>query len=351
MWIARRRTMAYELVLRARLILRLGIDPCVAAAAVALGVTSKLVRRWRDRFLGRKHDRVDALRDLPRSGRPREIDAVTRCEVMAMACGKPADFGVPCRQIWTLSTLAETYRSQHSERRTPSRTLVHRILSRAEIRPHRLKMWLHSPDPKFREKVTEICELYLNPPEGSVVICIDEKTGMQALGRKHPVRLVGPGRSRRMDHEYVRNGTRKLLAAFNPKTGEVYAEVRANRKAADLVEFMDNLARQLPKLPVHVIWDNLNIHFDGAEDRWTLFNARHGGRFHFHYTPIHASWVNQVEQFFGILQRRVLRYGVFDSLEELDDAIVAFIDHWNRVERHPIRWTFRGYPIPAASAA
>ena len=345
--------MAYELVLRARLVLRLNIDPCVTAAAEAFSVSVRLVRRWRDRFLEGKRERVDAIRDLPRSGRPREINALTRCEVMAMACAKPGDFGVRGREIWSLDSLTERFQARNPGRRTPSRTTVFRILSKAEIRPHRVKMWLHSPDPRFREKVTEICDLYLNRPEGSVVICVDEKTGMQALGRKHRGRLTGRGRDRRMDHEYVRNGTRKLLAAFNPHTGEVYAEVRAYRKAVDLVEFMDALAGRLPNAPIHVIWDNLNIHFGGKDDRWNRFNGRHGERFHFHYTPIHASWVNQVELFFGILQRRVIRYGVFNTLEELDDAIEMFIEHWNQVERHPFKWTFRGYPLhnPQKAAA
>lgn len=332
--------------------MRLDVDTCLARAAAAFSVSVKLIRRWRDRFLSTGQDRLENLHDLPRSGRPREIDAVTRCEVMAMACGEPEEFGEPCLNVWTLDSLTERFKSMHPDKRTPSRTMVYRILSNNEIRPHRVKMWLHSPDPEFRKKVTEICELYLNPPPGTVIVCVDEKTGMQALGRKHPIRLCRRGRDRRMDHEYVRNGTRKLLAAFNPHTGEVYAEVRANRKAVDLVEFMENLVNQLPKgKQVHVIWDNLNIHFDGPDKRWTKFNARHAGRFHFHYTPLHASWVNQVELFFGILQRRVIRYGVFNSLEELDAALYAFIERWNQSERHPFNWKFRGYPLPSQDKA
>ena len=226
-----------------------------------------------------------------------------------------------------------------------SRTAVIRILSQAEIRPHRIKMWCHSPDPDFREKVTDICDLYRNPPAGSIVLCVDEKTGMQALGRKHPDRQPQPGQNARQDYEYVRNGTRKLLAVFNPHTGEVYGQVRASRTAADLLEVMEEVAKRHPGVQIHVVWDNLNIHHDGPSKRWSKFNRRHGGRFHFHYTPIHASWVNQIEIFFGILQRRVLRHGVFNSLEDLDRAVEAFIEHWNRREAHPFRWTFKGYPL------
>jgi len=208
-----------------------------------------------------------------------------------------------------------------------------------------MDVWLHSPDPQFREKVANICDLYLNPPENAVVLCVDEKPGIQALGRKYPTKQAAVGRNGRFEFEYKRNGTRKLLAAFNPHTGQVYAEMRATRKAVDLVEFMEAVAEQHPGGDVHVVWDNLNIHYDGKDERWTRFNARHGGRFHFHYTPIHASWVNQVELLFSILQRRVLRYGEFDSLEELDAAVLGFLDHWNTHESKPFRWTFKGYPL------
>jgi transposase len=339
--IVRRHREAHRLVLRAQLILRLSHDRCVSAAAQALGMDLKLARYWRDRFL--QQGRLKALYDRPRTGRPVRIDAVTRCEVIAMACGRPADFGEPCRQLWTLDALLVRFRKTHPEVEI-SRSSIVRILNQAHLRPHRVRMWLHSPDPHFRQKVTEICGLYLNPPKDALLLCIDEKTGMQALGRKHPVKWAQPGREGRFDYEYVRNGTRKLLAAFNPHTGHVDAEVRKHRKAKDLLEFMESLARKYPKVQVHIIWDNLNIHFDGKDRRWTQFNRRHGNRFHFHYTPIHASWVNQVEIFFGILHKRLLRYGVFDSLKALDKALLAFIRHWNRHEAHPFRWTFKGYP-------
>jgi len=262
-----------------------------------------------------------------------------------MACGKPRDFGEDYRKVWTYSSLLDSYHRCQPDLDPMSRSTLFRILNEADIRPHRMRLWLHSPDPKFREKVTEICDLYLNPPPGSVVLCIDEKTGMQALGRPFPVRMPAQGRAGRIDHNYKRNGTRKLIAAFEPHTGKAYGEVRPTRKAADLVEFMEEVARRYPDVQVHVVWDNLNIHYDGKDHRWTRFNERHGGRFTFHYTPIHASWVNQVELFFGILQKRVLRYGVHDSLEELDADVLGFIDHWNEHEAHPFHWTFTGYPL------
>lgn len=345
--LARRGRTPAMLAERVKIVLGLHEDPdsCVLAVAERFGHDTKFVRAWRDRYLT---EGLDGLKSRVRPGRQPRIGAVSRCQVIAMACGKPSDFGVLYRDKWTTDSLLEAYRQiqePSADLDAMSRTSVLRILNEAEIRPHRIKMWLHSPDPLFREKVAEICDLYLHPVPGRHLVCVDEKTGMQALGRKHPGRGAKPGSDARMDYEYVRNGTRKLLACWDVRSGEVYGEVRANRTAEDLVEFMEAVARRYPIGDVDVIWDNLNIHYDGPSMRWTQFNQRHGGRFHFHYTPIHASWVDQIELWFGILQRRVLRHGVFNSLEELDQAVLGFIAHWNAHERKPFRWTFKGYPL------
>lgn len=335
-------------VLRARILLTLERDPCVVAAARRLEVDVKTVRRWRDRFVAKRGK--DALKDKPRSGRPPRIGLVSRCELLSMACGRPSDFGERTRDVWTIDSLLERFRCRRS-RVSMSRTSVIRILNEAEIRPHRVRMWLHSPDPEFKTKVKRICRLYVRPPRDGVVLCIDEKSGMQALGRKHPLRLASRGRSGRHDCEYVRHGTRTLFAALNPHTGDVYSEVRKKRKTVDILDFMEAVARRYPRKKIYVIWDNLNIHLDGKHQRWKRFNRRHGNRFRFFYTPIHASWVNQVEIFFSIVQKRVLRYGVFNSARELEVALRRFIRHWNLYEAHPFRWTFKGYPLQSTSTA
>ncbi len=337
----RRRGMAYGQVMRARIILELGKDSCVSEVARRLGTDRKTVRFWRDRYLrgGR-----DGLGTRHRRGRPVEISAVSRCQVIGMACGKPSDFGVAHRETWTVDSLLTTFLEKYPDLSPMSRTSLLRILNEAEIRPHRMKVWLHSPDPLFREKVTEICGLYLNPTPGSMVLCVDEKTGMQALGRKHPGRRPAPGRDGRADFEYIRHGTKSLIAAFNPHTGEVYGEVCDQRTADRLMQFMEALARKYPDRDIHIVWDNLNTHHEGPDLRWSAFNERHGNRFHFHYTPIHASWVNQVEVFFGIVSRRVLRHAVYDSKEALAKAVRDFVAYWNAHEKHPFRWTFAGYP-------
>src|SRR5882724_7485063 len=189
------------------------------------------------------------------------------------------------------------------------------------------------------------CRTYSNsrrparPGAGRRPGCLRSRACMQALERKHPGRRPAPGRAGRREFEYVRHGTRALLAAFDVKTGRVFGQCRPRRTAEDLRQFMDALAENYPTGDVYVIWDNLNIHHGEA---WRHFNERHGGRFHFVYTPLHASWVNQVEIWFSILQKRVLKHGDFRSPAELAVRVMAFISHWNRREAHPFRWTFRG---------
>ena len=314
----------------------------VAGVAERLQRSERWVRRVREAFdeLG-----LEGLHERKRPGRPPKHSAELRCELIAMACGKPSDFGVQHRVTWTYGVLRDTLAERVPEAADVSRSWVVKTLLNADLRPHRTQLWLHSPDPAFREKVNEVCALYASAPENSVVLCVDEKTGIQALGRKHPVRDPAPGRARRMDYEYVRNGTRGLIAAFDAHSGQVYGEMRARRTADDLVEFMEGVAAAYPDGDVHIVWDNLNIHHDGPSKRWTRFNARHGGRFHFHYTPIHASWVNQIELYFSILSRRVLRNAVFDSTDEVDEAVLGFIEYWNREEAMAFDWKFKGYPV------
>jgi hypothetical protein len=200
-------------------------------------------------------------------------------------------------------------------------------------------MWLYSGDLKFLEKAERICDLYIDPPEGAHVICVDEKP-MQALGRRHPTGTASDG-TVRFEYEYVRNGTCCLLGAFDTRTGKVFGRVVPSRNADETIEFMEMLASRYPHGEIYVIWDNLNTHYDGPDERWSKFNTRHGGRFHFVYTPIHASWMNQIEVWFSILQRRILRYGVFECPSDLAYQVHLFIHHWNRHEAHPFRWTWR----------
>lgn len=343
-----RRTAAWQDGVRAYIILSLARNPSPSAAARAAHVDVKTVRRWRDRFL---REGLVGLDDRDRTGRPPRIPATVRYETISLACGTPEEFGVPFRDVWTCESLARCILARHPKLTTFDASTAWRFLHGAVIRPHHEEMWLHSPDPDFRAKVAAICALYLRVPPSSVVLCVDEKTGMQALGRPHPVRPAAPRRARRKDCDYIRNGTRALIAAFNPHSGDVFAHIGPTRKADDLMAFMEDIALRHPTGDVHIVWDNLNTHHNGPSNRWIAFNARHGGRFHFHHTPLHASWVNQVESWFAILQKRVLRYGVFDSVQALEHRVVGFIEHWNSAGRSPFRWKFKGYPLEARENA
>jgi transposase len=263
---------------------------------------------------------------------------VTRCEIVKLACERPANDAAPFREVWTQQALAEALRRRTGT--SVSRSTVQRVLNARGLRPHRVRYWLRSPDPDFRAKVARICRLYTRPPDDALVVCVDEKP-MQALSRRHPTH-VGAHATLRHEFEYRRHGTCALLAAFDVRSGEIFGRVVRHRDAKALLVFMDALARKHADRRVYVIWDNLNLHLDGRDRRWTRFNAVHGRRFRFVYTPLHASWVNQVEIWFSILQRRILRYGSFDDRDGLTRAVLAFIRYWNRFEAHPFHWTFSG---------
>lgn len=340
----RARTSCQRDGLRARIILACEDGGSAAAVARRVGVHPRTVERWRDRF--RRYG-LGGLHDKPRPGAPPKFPPVTRLELIALAC-EP----VERHEGKATRTIAELVDEAIGRRLVDGIgwSSYQRLLADSDLRPHRIQGWLHSPDPQFREKVTAITELYLHPPAGAVVLSIDEKTGMQALERRFPDRPAAPGRRRRREFEYRRHGTQSLLCAFEVHRGRIVAACGATRTADDLVRFMERIAALYPAQPVHIIWDNLNIHFDGPVQRWTAFNARHGHRFVFHYTPKHASWVNQVELVFSILQRQCLRDASFRSVDDLRRAVLDFIAAWNRDRAHPFRWTFTGYPLQAGAA-
>lgn len=332
--LARSATAPFRLVERARLVLRAAAGEASRAIARAFGLDIKTVRHWRRRFAA--HPSLDSLRDEHRCGRPSRIPLDVRCEVVKLACDRPKDH-VAFRDVWSRSALVEAL--WHETGWRLSKSEIGRILDDASFRPHRVRLWLHSPDPLFRDKVLVVCGLYCSPPPGATVLCIDEKTCIQALERRGPLELAVPNRDGRYEFEYVRHGTRALIAAFDVRTGQVFGQCRRRRTAKDLAAFMEEVARRYPTGEVYVVWDNLNIHTGEA---WQHFSERQGGRFHFVYTPKHASWMNQVEIWFSILQRRVLKYADFVSPEQMVRAILGFIAHWNRREAHPFHWTFRG---------
>jgi transposase len=249
------------------------------------------------------------------------------------------------RNTWTHESLREVLVRKGLVRRI-STSEVGRILGEADLKPHRVKGWCHSSDPDFQAKMRAIVALYVRRPAGTPVLSVDEKTGMQALSRARELQPAAPGRAGRLEFEYRRNGTRCLFACFNVGTGRVLGRITRSRKRPDFFAFMDLIARKYRQPRVHVILDNLNTHKDTSMGAFLSdWNRRHGSRFVFHFTPTHGSWLNQVELWFAIVTRRVLRHGDFRSVDELIAALEQFIAQWNRREAHPFRWTYRGLPL------
>jgi transposase len=312
-----------------------------ASIARQLGTNRSRVGDWLQRF---ERDGLAGLTDAERSGRPAKITALERHQVIAAACRGPSELGV-ARAVWTHESLRQALIS-HGLVREISTTVVGAILDEAEIKPHRVKMWCHSTDPDYQRKMRAIVRLYVRRPKGEPVLCIDEKTGMQALSRSRELQPTGPGRAARFEFEYKRNGTRCLFGCFNVGTGQVLARCTTSRKRPDFLSFLDQVASAYRQRRVHVVLDNLNTHKDTNQGRFiTEWNRRHGRRFVFHYTPTHGSWLNQIELWFGIVSRRVLRYHSFPSPDALVSTIESFVETWNREEARPFRWTYDGIPL------
>ena len=257
--------------------------------------------------------------------------------MVQLACARPDEKHVPFRNLWTYAALAAAAALLTGVALSVSE--IGRILRFNHLRPHLVRYWLNTKDPEFGPKAERICEIYTNPPAGSKVFSVDEMP-IQALGRKHQS-TVGPNAIVREEYEYIRRGTCCALAAFDVGTGKVLLEVVKRRTAPVTVAFMQKLADANPTGEIYVVWDNLNTHKDGPNKRWTEFNKRNGDRFHLIFKPIHASWLNQVECFFSIVNRRVIQHADFKSVADATERIVGFIDYWNKFSAHPFRWTWR----------
>lgn len=323
---------------RAAIILALGGGESYHAVARRVGLSRTTVRLWARRFT---RERWVGLRDRPRSGRPPVFSSEARTQLVGLACRAPRDEGCEADR-WTLDLLVETALREGLVSAI-HRTTIARLLRQGAIRPHRYQMWLHSKDPQFRRKIATIVPLYLHHHAGEVVLCIDEKTGMQALERPVADRRPTPGRTGRREFEYVRHGTLTLFAARNVHTGRVTGWCQPQRRRTEFLAFLDILAKQYPRGRVHCVLDNLNTHSGPEVAAWL---KRHRGRFEFHFTPYHASWLNQVEVWFSILSRQLLRYASFVSLTDLESRVLRFIARYNR-RAGPFRWTWKGYPLVA----
>src|ERR1700730_12379492 len=307
-----------SLAMRSRIVLAAGDGSNNQQIAAALRIPAITVGKWRRSFA---IDGLEGLRDSPRSGRPPRHDSDTRHRVQTRVCQQPEDQG-----RWTVRTLA-------AEVGLPAST-VHAMLVAAKLQPHRIRTFTFSPDPDFEAKLLDIVGLYLNPPENALVLCVDEKTGIQALDRTQPLLPLRAKKPRSWTNEYARHGTQTLLAALEIATGKVIAHVRDRRTTVDFLSFMDDVFKSYPSRELHVVLDNLNIHKNEAAQQWLL---RHP-RVHFHYTATHASWMNMIECFFSILTRQALTQSVQRSKKDLKEFLLRYLKKYSENPK-PFTWT------------
>jgi transposase len=321
---ARSRSLPARVVERARIVLLAAQGQQVA---VAMKITPKKVSRWRGRFptLGM----AGLERDAPRPGRSPKITASFVRRVVNMTTREKP----PNATHWSTRGMAAAMKISEAS--------VRRIWRSHSLKPHRVETFKISHDPEFAEKLEDIVGLYLNPPEHALVLCVDEKSQIQALDRRQPGLPLKRGRSQTLTHDYKRNGTATLFAALNAANGEVYGFCQERHRHQEWLRFLRLLNQAMPAhLDLHLIVDNYATHKHPKVQRWL---ARHP-RFHMHFTPTSASWLNMVERFFRDLTQKRLRRGVFRDLEELIMAIGNYIDRHNENPK-PFIWTARASDI------
>ena len=312
---------------RARVVLLAADGVSGREIARRIGMSEQSVCKWRIRF---RDEGLDGLVDALRSGRPLVYGPTDRLVLMA----KVTEEHPVVDSQWSHSELA----AEMAAAAIPiSASQIGRILAGGDVRPHRVQGWLTRRDtPEFWGRAADVCGLYLAPPANAVVLSIDEKTGIQAKSRTHPTQPVRPGRLERREFEYVRHGTASLIAALDVATGRVEATDVTRNDSAHFIGFLTEIdERTDPDLAIHIVLDNGSSHRSKATRKWLAGHRR----FVVHYTPVHASWLNQVEAFFSILTRKVLRRGEFASREDLVARILAFIEHRDTTAT-PFKWVY-----------
>ena len=317
---AQAQAQAQALALRSRIILGYAEGADNKTVGARLGCSENTVGKWRRRLVAQ---RLDGLVDEPRPGRPPSI-SIEQVEAIVIA------------------TLEETpkhathwSRASMAKRSGLSKTTIGRIWKAFELKPHRVDGFKLSTDPLFVEKVYDVVGLYLDPPESAVVLCVDEKSQIQALARTSPVLPMMPGMPERRTHDYVRHGVTSLFAAFNIADGTVISSIHRRHRAIEFKKFLAKIDAEIPDdLDVHLVCDNYGTHKTPAINAWL---ARHP-RFHMHFTPTSSSWINQVERWFGFITDELIRRGSHTSVQALEADIRAYAKGWNE-DPKPFIWT------------
>ncbi|MGH8733570.1 MAG: IS630 family transposase [Burkholderiales bacterium] len=310
---------ANQAALRARIVLRAAEGATNTEIGRELGLSLPTVGLWRRQFA---RAGVAGLADRPRSGRPPMIDETLVQRVLAKTL-EPPPHG---ESHWSVRRLARELGL--------APTTVHRIWREHRLKPHRTRTFKYSTDPELVAKVVDIVGLYLNPPEGALVVCVDEKTQVQALDRTQPILPLAPGLPERRTHDYKRNGTTNLYAALEIASGQVVHTCQPRHRHQEFLAFLRRIVREFPDGELHLVLDNSSTHTTPEVRSWL---ARHK-RVHFHFTPTSASWMNLIESWFSILTRQQVRRGSYSSERELIDAIGRFVAGWNE-RACPFVWT------------
>jgi transposase len=311
-------TLSQELGLRARVVLASAEGETVRGLANRLNISPNTVAACRRRY---RQGGVDALRTKARSGRPPKITRAKEQAVVTATLRTPKN-----ATHWSARRLAR-------EVGLPSAT-VHRIWQKYGLQPHRVQTFKFSTDPEFTTKLADIVGLYMDPPERAMVLCVDEKSQIQALNRTQPLLPMRPGLPARMTHDYQRHGTTSLFAALEVASGKVHGRCYPRHTHVEFIDFLKCLAKRYRRRELHLICDNYGTHKHPQVQEWLKLHPN----FHLHFTPTSASWLNLVERWFALITTQAIRRGSFESLNRLERAILRYIDHWNENPR-PFVWT------------
>jgi len=318
--LAASRSLPHGLVRRVRIVLLAAEGLENETIAQRVGVSRSTVWAWRSRYLERG---LEGLHDELRPGRPRSVSD----EKVATLLRKTLKTKPRNGTHWTVRSVAEETKV--------SRSSVHRIWQAFGLQPHRHRYFKLSTDPFFVEKVRDIVGLYLNPPDKAMVLCVDEKSQIQALDRTQPLLPLGLGYVEGVTHDYVRHGTTTLFAALDIATGKVLGLCKRRHRHQEFLRFLRHIDANVPKnLDIHLVIDNYSTHKHRRVKRWLAARPR----YHIHFTPTYASWLNQVEIWFNIITQRAIRRGTFRSVKQLTDKIDRFVHNYNR-ETRPFVWT------------
>ena len=318
-WSRRRRT-AQALALRSRIVLRASTGSTATTIVAEMGVCIQTVSKWWRRYAA---SGPDGLLDEARPGQPRKLgDADIERVIVRTLESKPER-----ATHWSTRSMAQATGL--------NQTAISRIWRAFSLQPHRQENFKLSHDPLFIDKVRDIVGLYLDPPDRALVLCVDEKSQIQALERTAPLLPMRPGQAERRAHDYLRHGTTSLFAALDTRTGKVIGQLQRRHRSLEFRKFLDTIeANVAAELDVHLVMDNYATHKTATIQRWMV---RHP-RFHVHFTPTSASWLNQVERFFAALTEKQIRRGSFRSTQQLETAIRQYLDHHN-AQPKPFVWT------------